>query len=350
MKTTVLHETVSLEGAVLNHEAYTVRQRVIVAGTSLNGRHYPAGVLQEAAPKLAGVRTFANHGAGNRGVREITGYLTAPEYDAGDNAIYATRHVVGEARQWLWPLIVEVVEGRAPNLVGCSISAIGTGEKTDEGLTVTRIEQFHSVDDVTDPAAGGGFVALAAGVDDTLARALLDALDFDDWREARPEFVEQLQKEWKTIRQSQAVKAAQADADRLQAALSALQEQYDGAQAELAMLREQAGDARDALSADLTQARRQLAIVRALAGTRLPVAWRDDLEARLLEADDSQWASIIEREQHKATMALRQRVPVSGAGASIAPTVQMNAPTSASPLPRDNEDFASWQRRTQGGK
>ena len=62
------------------------------------------------------------------------------------------------------------------------------------------------MDDVTTPAAGGGFLPLVAGADDLTAQ-LLSALTYDEFIAARPEFVERLKRSI-SVRQTEAVATA----------------------------------------------------------------------------------------------------------------------------------------------
>lgn len=342
MTTRILTEALDLTRATLDPEKFTVRQRVIQAGWSGNGRYYAEAVLREAAPLLDGVRTFADHPTRTeqrdrpeRSIRHITGYLRDPEWR--DGALWATRHVVGEARAWLWPLMTEVVAGRAPDLIGCSINAVGTGQPGDidgqSGIVVEQIAAFNSVDDVVAASAGGGFLPLVAGGDDLTAQ-LLGALTYDEWRAAQPAYVERLKQEWKTIRQTEALKSAQADAESLRLALNEAQTDRDDLRAQVATL-----------LAEIDQTRRDLLLNEALQSVPLPAPWRDDLRETLRGVAPDGWADVIAREIAKARAAgFAPRVAVVGAGQQVAEATHERQANPFAPLP--DEDAQTWWART----
>jgi hypothetical protein len=343
MGTSILREQseISFTEGTMDPENFTVQQRIIVAGVSLNKRLYPDRVLQEAAHLLEGVKTYEDHDSffKSHGIANLTGYLTDPVYREG--AIYATRHVRGKAREWLWPMIVDVVEGKAPaDFFGCSINAIGKGREADStdpdgcSVVVESISAFHSVDDVTSPAAGGGFVPLTAGVDD-LTRQLLDAFEYQDWLEARPDYVEKMKNEWSTVRQTDAIKAANADADSYKLALEELQAK-------------QGNDAK--LLDQLIEARRELSVHKVLADVTMPVDWKADLQKRLIgAADPDEWAGIIEAEQRKAKHIPRAKPEVVGAGQRITETEQIEQSVENLVVPQGDENYEQWFKRVGKG-
>lgn len=351
MQTTALIERLDLLEAHLDHENYTIRQRVIKAGWSLNGRYYSESALQKATSLLEGVRTFHNHPSRSeqkdrpeRSVRDITGYLKDPEYK--DGAIYATRHVIGEAREWLWPLIVEVAKGNAPNLMGCSINAIGTG-KTGEfegkkGLIVEAITDFNSVDDVVSPAAFGSFVPLVASVGDDFTQSLLQALTYEEFCEARTDYVQRLKKEWQTVRLADETKAKLAEADtQVKAAKEETriaQESVTEKDAQLETLTAQ----RDAALLEAGKARRELAVEKTLAKTKFNEEWKSELRGSLMEAEPDTWLQIIESKR-----ALLRAIPVkpSVKNAAIQESKPITATESQSLLPLDGENVDAWDKR-----
>ena len=114
--------------------------------------------------------------------------------------------------------------------MGASIHALGTGEVDDDtGIVhVESLDKILSVDDVDVPAAGGGFGEGDEGTQQFAASSkgiiplILDELDYQQWREGRPDYERKLRNELKSERQDKAVKtseaqatAAQAEADRL---------------------------------------------------------------------------------------------------------------------------------------
>lgn len=315
MKTQAIIEALDLTEAQLDLEQRTARQVIIKAGRSKNGRVYSDKLLQDAAPKFEGVQTYANHMSRSekrerpeRSTRDITGWLSGVEYREG--ALYATRHFARtQAGQDMWALVEDVVSGKAPaSLVGASIHAVGTAsrvEKSDDWI-VESIERVLSVDDVTTPAAGGGFIAESAGDEFTLA--LLENMTFEEWFEARPEYRERHANELKKVRQTAALKAAKADAEASRQALQEAQEQNTALEADVTML-----------TAEVEQLRRDLTMEAALRRVNLPSVWEESLRSRLEAAPLAQWAAIIADEKAKASAsgATRSRVNVQESGVRV---------------------------------
>jgi hypothetical protein len=337
MKPQIIIESLDLSEAIIDAEKRTVRQRLFAAGESKNGRVYGEGVLQDAAPLFEGRQTFANHPSKadlrdrpERSVLDLTGWLESVEYK--DGALWATRHFArNTAGDNVWSLVQSIVEGSAPaTLLGASINAIGRGRKENGKLLVEAITAVNSVDDVTTPAAGGGFFAEADTA--SITDELLAAMTFDEWYEARPEFVQRLSNEMKTARQDAALTEATALAERTLAELEAAQGQID-------VLETANVAARD----ELTRVRRELAIVEALQRVQLPAQWKTDLRQRLLVSEPAQWDSIISNEVSKAKSAGAGRVNVTGAGQQVSEAVA--TPKRNSPLPLPGEDAEAWAQR-----
>jgi hypothetical protein len=343
MKTQYIIEGISLSEAVLDVNNRSVRQRVIAVGESANKRRYGADVLTKAAPLFEGVQTYANHPSPRelkerpeRDVRNLTGWLSGVTFENG--GLYATRSFSRtQAGEDAWAIVQDIIEGRAPaTLIGGSINALGTGhEELVEGrkvVVVDSIDYVDSVDDVTRPAAGGAFMPLVAADGDAMLQALFASLDYEEWLQTRPEFIERLRREYKAVRQTEAVKAAEADATRLREALA-------GAQAAL----KEAESARDTALAVATRKARELMVVEALQAVKIPATWKDDLRNQLVEADPQAWAAIIEREQKKAKSGgVMPRINVSGAGAQ---TDNGQRSVVESIAPREHEDVEAWKRR-----
>lgn len=346
MKTQVLIEALDLSEAVIDADARTVRQKIITAGKSKNGRYYSEAVLQRAASLFEGVKTYANHPSRSeskdrpeRSILDITGYITDVRYEEG--VLRGTRHFVGDAGEKVWRIVEQVVSGGAPaSLIGASINAVGKGAKgkveDDDVFIVESIDAVNSVDDVTSPAAGGGFERLLASADD-MTLQLLTAMDYQEWFESRPDYVKRLQNEMKQVRQDEALKAANAVAEQLRTALTEAQVEIETLTSENARLTE-----------DSTQLRRELALERALAKVTLPAAWKTSLRGRLLEVNTDQWERIIEEELAKSRANGKPRITVTGAGQQIAPSLVESKPTRQTVNWQDvlssPEKFAAWQR------
>lgn len=317
MKTGVFIEALELTEAQADAGERVIHNVVLIrAGMSKNRRFYSEGVLQKAAGVFEGAKAYANHPSRaeskdrpERSVRDITGWYANVRYEEGAlrGDRYFTRNQAGADA---WAIAEDILSGRAPHtLAGLSINAVGTGKmdtfEDGEALRVESISAAVSVDDVSNPAAGGTY-ALVAGNSDEIVTGVMESLTFTEWFEARPDYVKRLQNEMKAARQDGAVKAAKAEADRLTEALEAAQEAVKTLEAE-----------REAARLSEAEARRELAVERALTGVNIPAAWKADLREQLKTAEPEGWAGIIEREIKKAKAAGAARVPVTGAGQQV---------------------------------
>ena len=180
-------ESIDFSEAKVNDEKRDIEVTIIKAGKSLNNRNYPAEVLQKATPLYEGVKSFADHGFGffGRGVREVIGYVKEPSFE-GDR-IRANLHIF-ESAQDIWLLIKEAIAEGVGNLIGLSHAVSGRQtEKEIDGvmmMDVYEINKVHSVDVVTEPAAGGGFERIVASVNSKLTA--------DDLSKINPKLVKEI--------------------------------------------------------------------------------------------------------------------------------------------------------------
>jgi hypothetical protein len=238
--------------------------------------------------------------------------------------------VLGEARQWLWPLVAETRE-TGKDLVGLSIHALGTASKGEaegkKGLVVESITHADSVDVVTTPAAGGGFTNLVAS-EDGWTQAVIEQLSLAELREARPDMVDDLKREWKTTRDTAAVKEARAEVETAQEEVRKIQEVAAKQTEENRALR---AKLKEALVDRLLDAQKAL-----------PKEWKAQLRTSLIAAEESEWDGIVEAEIRKAA-AVRGKVVVTGAG-KVAPIEESAAPRKPSKLSRLTADlpYREW--------
>lgn len=352
-------ELADLRESQLDGEGFVVKGVTLIKpGFSTNTdkagrpRYYPKATLEAAAQRFEGVRAYINHPSRSqaqdlpeRSVADIAGYYENVKA-AADGALKGDLRIVGAAQATIWPLIKETVE-RKPGLVDLSISALGTTKVAEaegkKAVVVESIVAANSVDIVTTGAAGGGFTGalLTASDDRTFTRQLLEALSFEEWREARPEFVDKLKGEWKTVRNDQALTEARAQIETLKKNAAALEEQHRAEVAELAEFR------RGALADRL------------LAESNLPHTVRAQVRADVVQAgDEAGMKQVIEREKARYNRAPREPVPVNGAGQRTAAPAATSEPASANPVaeamginpryaPRDGESPEQWQARVR---
>ncbi|MDT3441303.1 hypothetical protein [Pseudofrankia sp. BMG5.37] len=165
----------SFDGRVLEARAAAAdggrvfRVEVIRAGRSRNGRDYPLGVLEAAAPLYEGAQVYDGHrddGAlRSSAVAGLVGYLSG--VTATSAGLEADLHLLPSAARVAEALDVALglaAGGRATPFVGLSHDVMATfrpgPDGTQEATTITAV---NSVDVVAVPAAGGRPVRAVAG-------------------------------------------------------------------------------------------------------------------------------------------------------------------------------------------
>ncbi len=165
-----MHEAARLvAGGERDPEGSRWRIRVIRAGRSANGTVYPAEVLREAAARVNGVRVLArsdeDHLRGRgRDARNIIGNLSESAYvDADGGSIEADLTLLDPAGPVGRQLAGAWRRGMT-DVMGFSIDATGrvrSGAIDGRPVRIAEsITEFHSVDLVLDPAAGGHIIRL----------------------------------------------------------------------------------------------------------------------------------------------------------------------------------------------
>jgi hypothetical protein len=348
-QTAVLIEQLELVEGTLNPEKKQVEVVLIRPGWSKNGRYYSPAVLTKAAPLFEGVKAYANHPAREdlikgipRDVRDITGDYTGVHLGP-QGEVRATRTVYGVAGEAVWPLIQRAVETKR-DVIGVSINAVGKAAPGQaegrDGLIVEDITHANSADDVDAPAAGGKFETLMAGDLPALTRAILEALSYEEFIAARPEYLDRVRDQMKRARQDEAVRAALMERDQAHSELVKAQTENKRLKAQAIRHRTELQEARQ------LQARTELlvALELALREARLPAEYEQDVRERLPALPPADWPAMIDRERRKAqAVGAKPTVPVDGA-----PRLTEAAPLPASPptpLPLPHESYAEWAQR-----
>jgi hypothetical protein len=350
VRTSDLHEWVDLSEVSTDAESYTVKDVCLIAsGWSKNGRYYPPHVLEASVGLWDGVKAYADHAyedranrAPVRSVREIVGKYNNPRYQ--DGRVLADMKVIGEAQNWMWPMIPEGVIGLSINAVGQTVKGEADGQK---GIVVEAIAHANSVDVVDNPAAGGGFEnATLMMSDDGWTKAVLECMSIDELKEARPDLITTLKNEWKTPRDSKALASVKSQLKETEEKLKAVEQ-------EKRALRELV----DTSVYELMGIQKARKVDSLLAQHALPAVWADKLRHELLINDESAWAGIIENELAKAS-SVKRPVHVSGAGKPAGPDLARlrftpNTGTGGvnvkldEAAPRENETYNEWLRRNQ---
>ncbi len=306
MGTQIFTEALDISEAQPDIENRILRGVILIrSGTSLNKRHYSEGLLQKSVGIFESSKAYDNHSGGARSIRDITGFYKNVRYENGalKGDRYFTRTQAGNDA---WAIAQEVASGNAPkNLAGLSINAVGTAKKhaTEDGvLEIESITAAISVDDVSEAGAKGAYVE--SGGND-LTTAFWEAVSYDEYQQARPDFIDRLKKEWKQTRQDDALKAALAESEALKAELETAQATIKTLQGE-----------RDTAIAEKALASRENHIESALGKASVPTDWKKALRESLLKADETAWADIIKSEESKAKSA-GHKTPVTGASQQI---------------------------------
>lgn len=351
-----LSEAVDLSEAQVDADNRIIRGVILIkAGRSSNRREYPAHVLEGAVTVFEGAKAYADHPTKPgtpRTIRDTTGWYTNVRYE--NSALRADRHFTRNAAGLdVWAIAHDIAEHRAPvGLAGLSINAVGTGKVVrDNGEDIVEVQSItaaQSVDDVSQPAAGGAY-QLVAGGDGTLTGDYLAVISYEQWLEARPEFVDKLKREWKAVRLEDETKRVLAESDlkvkAAEAKAGELETDLQTARAEIAKLTE----ARDAALVEVQRETRKRLVAETLVAVKLPASWKDELRGRLMEAAPDTWAGIIEAEINKAKhTGAMPKVPVTGTPMREAVTPDIQGGGGSAPrdlTPREYENFDQWQQR-----
>ena len=348
--------TESIEFLEVGTDKKKIRQVLIKAGESLNGYIWPESVLKAAIPLFQGVKTFQNHGGfddyfnGFRSVGDVTGWVENVEWDDKVGGLVADRYFTANSKgQDAKALIMSIVDGTAPaDLIGASVSVLAIIQDDDDivdGETVpsiTEITYVFSVDDVDFPAAGGGFQVAAGG--NPAVEAVMKNASYEEWLASRKDYSDRLRNELKVARQDKAVKDLKVEIDKLEQQVFNLCDTRDKERAETQRLTVE----NNKLRQEASTATKQVRVGKLLSRVRLPVEWKAQLEAQLLEKPFEEWEGVIQAEQSKA----RRTAEYTRSGASDTRERQSQMPAGQSRgyLPLDSEDFQSYrERRAKGG-
>lgn len=341
MATHILAERIELIESTLNATARTVDVVLIRPGWSANGRYYSPGVLAQAAALFEGTKAYANHptreqlkrGEG-RSVLDITGdYTNVRIGEAGE--LRATRTVYGKAGEAVWPLIERTIETKRP-VIGVSINALGKASKGTapdgkEGVIVESIDVANSADDVDTPAAGGGFESLLMG-DDSLLRDLLSTLTYEEFIEARPDYMATARKQFKRAAQDDQTRALISERDAAQTALIERTAERDTAVTDLETAR-----------AEIARLTRELTLTEAFKACKFKPDYERLLREQLDRTPLDQWQNVLslEIQKAKATRLGQTSVAVHGVPLREAVSVQTGGRSQIGPVNPDH--YASPQ-------
>lgn len=311
------------EAALVEGEERSVRTTLIRPGWSANGRYYSKTVLGESAKLFEGGKAYADHPSKSelkdkpeRSVRDIVGWYDGVKQEA-DGRLTASLHVVDDK---MWP-IVEAAVTKNPQLAGVSINALGETRMGEvegrKGVIVEAIVKHNSTDIVTTPAAGGKFDSLLASDGDSWTRDLIEAMSLvelqETLREVRPDLVKAWQTEWKASRDTEALKAARAEAQSLKTQLAEVEKKH---RTDAETLKES--------QAELVRVQREWLVDRLLTGSKLPAEWRKQIREQLVKAkDENDMKAILESEAKKAASA-PQRIQIRGSGSAVSPSVSVS--------------------------
>lgn len=267
---------------------------LIETGWSKNGNYYPADTLRNGVRLFEGAYCFIDHSTEaerrtrpERSIRDKVGWFTDVRYGQAQVGGRLTEGIVGRFHlvdEDLRSKLREAVAMGKPDFIGFSIDATGRCAQRRNiggkiGTFVEAITKVHSVDLVTDPAAGGQLMRLVAA-----NRSYADG-ELNNQLEGMTEV------ELKTVVES-AVKEA------VQATTEALTKQFE---TQVASLREASASAK--VENLLSGAR-----ISDAGKTRIREAFADLVTRRDFTADEVQ-AQIREVQNYEAAV-LNQHIPV----------------------------------------
>lgn len=160
-------EAVAGEAGAAAPGVYNIR--VIRAGLSHNGNHYPDAVLREAVGLFDGARVFAKSdrehlALGGKDVRNLIGGISAPRFvegaSADTGAIEAVMTLICGEDDPIAIRLREAVARKLTNLFGLSVDVSGTSVAGARGVRVARrFLKVNSVDLIVEPGAGGQVIS-----------------------------------------------------------------------------------------------------------------------------------------------------------------------------------------------
>jgi hypothetical protein len=176
MSYTPVTEAVQIIEAVKDSDGREWDVILIEAGTSKNGNHYPAETLEAAVPLFEGAYAFADHATDEerrtrpeRSVKDKVGRFSNVQFgqhEVGGRIVEGLKARFKVIAPWLREVLKEAVAMNEPDFLGFSVDVEGMVGRKEVGgrqvKLVERIVKVHSVDVVTDPAAGGRIVRLVA--------------------------------------------------------------------------------------------------------------------------------------------------------------------------------------------
>ena len=202
-------ELIDMEEA--NEDNVIKNVTLITPGWSQNGRYYSKEVLKRAIPKFEMTRSYVDHGEKNpikRSVLDQVGYFSEVWQD-NLGSIKGNWNLIGErgktehVKEW-----ANASKKSGKTFMGLSIvAALEVGQGYAEGKRGSIVKDLlfsHSVDVVNNPSAGGTFVGSESSSD--ITASLLGELSFEEWKDARTDYVDTLKNELKQVRQEAAVK------------------------------------------------------------------------------------------------------------------------------------------------
>lgn len=319
LRTLFLSEQLDLTESAVDRKQGIIDVTIIKPGWSLNGKYYSSDLLRNKADLWDGVKAYGNHPTmteakelPERSIWDQIGYYTNPRWE--DGKVRATLKLVGdnEKKAHILDWAEEAVKTGKP-LMGLSINALGkTSVGTAEGRRGVLVEDLsvgHSVDVVTTPSAGGGFDRLLAS-DDSFTNMLLQNLDYEEWREARPDFLKRLQKEMKTVRKEDMENSAVRESQQLRESLREREEELQAATDKViqteASLRE--------VNEKFNTLKKEILVDQKLLESKLPEDWVSTLRPKLLKVQESDIESII-LEEKKKYFGTKQPIQVTNIGA-----------------------------------
>lgn len=331
-RATVLRESLALAESTIDEESLTVRNVTLIkAGWSTNAdksgnrRYYPAETLKASVDAFEGAVVHVNHPGrkDNENLPEgdamgVRGYYENVRWDEAAKSLKGDQVLIRResTEKELWPIIKEAAT-RKPDLIQLSINAVGQtrlgeaeGKKAVVIESIVKGDRPNRVDIVTSGAAGGTYAGsiLTASSDDELTDRLLEAVSFEQWRESHPDYLDRLKAEWKTTRDTEALRESKDRAIELQNEITRLTE---------------AGRANET---ELANYRRAEMADRLLETSGLPNRLRPTVKAQLIqEADEPGMKRVLESEKTKYAQSPKPPIESPAPNLTVKPVLESAA-------------------------
>ena len=242
-------------------------------------RYYPAAMLAESVEMFDGVKMYANHQTDQEAEERPEGDIKDWVANLTNTRVGKNGEIIGEAaiiEPWLKAKLSALRDQGQLSTMGISINAVGQGEVGEvEGVKTAIIEKIvavRSVDFVTEPGAGGTVQMYESDRHD------VDLLTVGELRERRPDLVDAIANEAKSVALQEARRMSETE-DRVK--------ELEGTVATLTTERNTAQESLAEAEREQARAEAKSVIDKAISEVDLPDASKTRLTERFADAENS---------------------------------------------------------------